>query len=134
MELNNFSDFLAAARAQPQAQQLLFVFVTAELPPTHSPGQEKRFTEGRGGALTPVMCVDKTPHELASFDALAEESRRTGQPWDLVFAAALPGRDGSKPADRDIDAALKMMIDAVFRGAVERLAAFDAHGEPVRFF
>ena len=134
MQLNDFSDFLAAARAQDEPQQLLFVFAAAELPQTHSPGQKKRFDAGGGGALTPVMCVDKTPAELPSFAALAEESRRTGQPWDMVFVAALPGRDGQSPADNDVERALKMMIDAVHRGAIDRFAAFDRDGQPVRFF
>lgn len=134
MQLNDFSDFLAAAGAQDEPQQLLFVFAAAELPQTHSPGQKKRFDAGRGGALTPVMCVDKSPAELASFAALAEESRQTGQPWDMVFVAALPGRDGQAPADQDIERALKMMIDAVHRGAIDRFAAFDPDGQPVRFF
>ncbi|KFI08338.1 hypothetical protein [Massilia sp. BSC265] len=133
MQLNDFSDFLAAARAQDEPQQLLFVFAAAELPQTHSPGQKKRFDAGRGGALTPVMCVDKTPAELASFASLAEESRRTGQPWDMVFVAALPGRDGQPPAGQDVERALKMMIDAVHRGAIDRFVAFDPDGQPVRF-
>lgn len=134
MQLNDFSDFLAAARAQDEPQQLLFVFAAAELPHTHSPGQKKRFEAGGGGALAPVMCVDKTPAELASFAALADESRRTGQPWDMVFVAALPGRDGQPPAENDVERALKMMIDAVHRGAIDRFAAFDPDGQPVRFF
>lgn len=134
MELNNFDDFLAAARAQDEPQQLLFVFTAAELPQQHSPGQKKRFEAGGGGALAPVMCVDKSPAELASFAALAEESRQTGQPWDMVFVAALPGRDGQPPGGQDVERALKMMIDAVHRGAIERFAAFAPSGQPVRFF
>lgn len=134
MQLNDFSDFLAAARAQDEPQQLLFVFAAAELPQTHSPGQKKRFDAGQGGALTPVMCVDKPAAELASFAALAEESRQTGQPWDMVFVAALAGRDGQAAAGQDVERALKMMIDAVHRGAIERFAAFDPNGQPVRFF
>jgi hypothetical protein len=134
MQLNDFSDFLAAAHAQAEPQQLLFVFAAAELPQTHSPGQKKRFDAGRGGALAPVMCVDKPAAGLASFAALAAESRRTGQPWDMVFVAALPGQDGQPPAGNAVERALKMMIDAVHRGAIERFAAFDPDGQPVRFF
>ena len=134
MQLNDFSDFLAAARSQAEPQQLLFVFAAAELPQKHSPGQKKRFDAGRGGSLAPVMCVDKAASALAGFAALAAESRRTGQPWDMVFAAALPGREGQAPADADVERALKMMIDAVHRGAIDRFAAFDPDGQPVRFF
>ena len=129
MQLSNFSDFLAAARAQPPAQRLLFVFAVAELPQAHTPGQARRFEEGRGGALAPVMCVDKGLDELADFGALADESRATGQPWDMVFVAALAGEQQASGIDRG----LKMMIDAVHRGAIERYLAFDPEGHAVRF-
>jgi hypothetical protein len=133
MQLSNFSDFLAAARAQPEAQRLLFVFAVAELPQAHTPGQARRFEEGRGGALSPVMCVDKGLDELADFGALADESRATGQPWDMVFVAALAGEQGTPPQPTGIDRGLKMMIDAVHRGAIERFLAFDPDGHAVRF-
>jgi hypothetical protein len=133
MQLSNFSDFLAAARAQPEAQRLLFVFAVAELPQAHSPGQARRFEEGRGGALSPVMCVDKGLDDLADFGALADESRATGQPWDMVFVAALAGEQGAAPQATGIDRGLKMMIDAVHRGAIERFVAFDPDGHAVRF-
>lgn len=133
MQLADFSDFLAAARAQPEAQRLLFVFAVAELPQSHSPSQARRFQEGRGGALAPVMCVDKGLDELAGFAALAEESRATGQPWDMVFVAALAGDRGAAPQPAGIERGLKMMIDAVHRGAIERFLAFDTQGNVTRF-
>jgi len=131
MHLSRFADFLAAAHAQSEAQRLLFVFAVAELPDAATPGQRRRFAEGRGGALAPVMCVDKGPGELPGFAALEEESRRTGQPWDMVFAAALAGRDGAPLSDADVDRGLRMMVDAVHRGAVERFLAFDRAGDAV---
>ena len=133
MQLSDFSDFLAIARAQPDAQRLLFVFAVAELPQTHSPGQAVRFAEGRGGALAPVMCVDKGLDELDDFAALAAESRATGQPWDMVFVGALAGRDGAPPQQAGVERGLKMMIDAVHRGAIDRFVAFDPKGSAVRF-
>jgi hypothetical protein len=133
MQLADFTDFLAAARAQPEAQRLLFVFAVAELPQTHTPGQARRFEERRGGALAPVMCVDKGLEELDSFAALADESRATGQPWDMVFVAALAGDKGAAPPQAGIERGLKMMIDAVHRGAIERFVAFDPVGDAVRF-
>lgn len=133
MQITDFSDFLAAARSQDEPQRLLFVFAVAELPQTHSPGQKKRFETGRGGALAPVMSVDKAPAELDSFAALAAESRRTGQPWDMVFVAALPGRDNRTPEQNDVERALRMMVDAVHRGAIERFLAFDPEGRTVHF-
>lgn len=137
MDITNFSDFLAAARTQDQPQRLLFLFAVRELPPNHTPGQKKRFETGQGGALTPVMCVDKGVDkgvdELRDFATLAQESRQTGQPWDVAFAAALAGQDGAAPAPADIERALRMMVDAVHRGAIERFIAFDPQGEAMRF-
>ncbi|WP_322400986.1 ribonucleotide reductase subunit alpha [Massilia luteola] len=133
MQLTDFADFLAAARAQPDAQRLLFVFAVAELPQAHTPGQARRFEEGRGGALAPVMCVDKGVDELDGFAALAEESRATGQPWDMVFVAALAAGQGVAPQPAGVDRGLRMMVDAVHRGAIERFLAFDPAGGVVRF-
>lgn len=133
MQIADFSDFLAAAHAQDEPQRLLFVFAVAELPQTHTPGQKKRFDAGSGGALAPVMCVDKAPSELDGFAALARESALTGQPWDMVFGAALSGQDGAAPPQAGIERALRMMIDAVHRGAIERFLAFDPDGLVVRF-
>ena len=137
MQLADFTDFLAAARAQPEPQRLLFVFAVAELPQAHTPGQARRFREGRGGALAPVMCVDKAVDELDGFAALADESRATGQPWDMVFVAALAAElnaaQGAAPQPASIERGLRMMVDAVQRGAVERFLAFDPRGDAVRF-
>lgn len=133
MQLADFADFLAAARARPEPQRLLFVFAVAELPQAHTPGQAQRFRDGRGGALAPVMCVDKGPDDLTDFAALAQESRATGQPWDMVFVAALAGEHGAAPQPAGIERALRTMVDAVHRGAVERFLAFDAQGDVMRF-
>ena len=133
MQIADFDDFLSAARAQDEPQRLLFVFAARELPLNHTPGQKKRFEAGQGGALAPVMCVDKAVDELQDFAALARESQQTGQPWDVALVAALPGIDGAMPAAPDVERALRMMIDAVHRGTIERFLAFDAHGRMLRF-
>ena len=73
MEIQHFDDLLAAARAQAQPQRLLMVFVATELPEDASAEQRARFAEGEGGALVPLMCVDKTPEELDSFATLLAE-------------------------------------------------------------
>ncbi|MDY0960701.1 MULTISPECIES: ribonucleotide reductase subunit alpha [Massilia] len=132
MQITDFNDFLLAARAQDEPQRLLLVFAARELPLNHTPGQKKRFEAGQGGALAPVMCVDKAVDELPDFATLARESQQTGQPWDVAFVAALPGIDGALPTAPDVERALKMMIDAVHRGAIERFLAFDADGKVLR--
>lgn len=132
MQITDFNDLLLAARAQDEPQRLLFVFAARELPLNHTSGQKKRFEAGQGGALAPVMCVDKAVDELPDFATLARESQQTGQPWDLAFVAALPGIDGALPTAPDVERALKMMIDAVHRGAIERFLAFDTDGKVLR--
>ena len=65
MEITSFDDLLHAASAQPEPQRLLFVFAGVELPDDATPAQRERFAAGQGGALVPMMCVDKRPEEIA---------------------------------------------------------------------
>lgn len=134
MFLNDFDQLLSAAHQQDQPQRLLFVFVRAELPDAPTDTQRQRHASRVGGTLTPVLCVDKLPGEIADFDALARESAATGQSWDLVFVAALDGRDGRAPAAEAADPHLRGMVQAIGQGQVSRYAAFDPHGDPVRFY
>ena len=99
--ISTFDDLLQAARLQPERQRLLFVFAVAELPEDCTAAQRARFEAGEGGALTPLMCADKTPEEISAFHALVEESRRFGREWSVVFVAALSGRNGRAPSSED---------------------------------
>ena len=71
MSLASFQDLLDAARQQPEPQRLLLVFVRVELPQNATAEQRERFERREGGTLAPCLCVDKTPEEIASFEALA---------------------------------------------------------------
>lgn len=132
-EASHFQQLLRAAATQPEPQRLLFVFADAELPSDATPKQRARFLAGEGGALAPIMCVDKAPEDLSSFDELVAESRQAGPPWRVMFAAALSGRDGRPPSKSEVDAALQSMVEAVRGGGVGRFAAYDVDGEPLRF-
>ena len=132
MDITSFEDLLTAARQQREPQRLLFVFAQAELPPGSTPEQAARFKAGAGGALTPLMCVDKTPDELSSFAALAEESRQFGQDWALVFASSLSGQGGRAPSSQDADAPLQRMVAAIKAGTLGQFIPFNPQGEPVR--
>ena len=88
----DFDQLLQIAAAQPEPQQLLFVFATAELPDDAAPAQRERFVNGGGGTLSPVVCVDKGLDELSSFEALVTEARaaqgsRGGQDSQAAGAA-----------------------------------------------
>lgn len=132
MNISSFDDLLSAARQQPEPQRLLFVFASAELPEDSTPEQSARFEAGQGGALVPLMCVDKTPEEIASFAALAGEAQQFGQAWKLVFVAALGGRDGLAPSSQDADAPLQRMVEDIKRGALGNYIPFNARGEAVQ--
>jgi len=133
MNIENFNDLLVAARAQPTPQRLLFVFVGVELPDDATPEQRAHFEAGHGGALVPLMCVDKAPDEMASFGTLVQEATQFGQPWALVFAAALSGTSTSAPTSADADKPLQAMVEAVKRGDIEAYIPFDAQGHTVHF-
>ena len=131
MNISNFDDLLRAAREQPEPQRLLFVFAHAVLPDDSTPEQRARFEAGEGGALAPLMSVDKIPEELATFDALVEESRQFGTDWAVVFVASLPGRAGRAPTSKEADQPLTRMVESIKAGSIGSFIPFDRRGEPV---
>lgn len=133
MDMSPFGQLLQAARAQPEPQRLLFVFAAADLPEDATPAQRARFAAGDGGSLTPMMCVDKQPDELAGFDALVAESREAGPPWQVVFAAGLAGQGGLPPSDQQVEQALQTMVERVRGGLVNGLLAMTPTGQALQF-
>jgi len=133
MTISSFDDLLRAARGQTQPQRLLFVFAGVELPDDSTPEQRERFREGQGGALVPLMCVDKRPEELTSFSELVRESSQFGQQWGIVFAAALSGQSNQAPTSEAAEAPLQRMVEAIKRGDHSTFIPFDQNGQPVQF-
>lgn len=129
----HFQLLLHAARSQPEPQRLLFVFAAAGLPAEASVGQTLSFQAGEGGELEPVMVVDKDPHALTTFEALATESAGTGKDWQVVFVVGLSGRGRTAPSAEQTTQALDQMVEAVRQGDFGRYAAYNFHGEPVSF-
>lgn len=126
MNIATFEELLIAAAVQPQPQRLLMTFAVAEPEPDATPGVVARTT------LVPVMCVDKQVGELDTFDNLAEEAGRMGQPWDVVLVTSLSGQGGRLPDERETDAALNKMLKSIELGQMDRLLAFDRGGELLR--
>lgn len=129
MNITSYDDLIRAARAQPQPQRLLFAFARAELPDGAGEAERARFAERRGGALAPVMCVDKTAEELGSFDDLVAESKHTGKEWDIVFVTTMSGRNGKPPATSEAEAPLNMMVTYIHTGQIGQFLAFGRDGE-----
>jgi hypothetical protein len=133
VDISNFDDLVRVAREQPEPQRLLFVFASAEMPDDCTPAQRASFEAGQGGALVPLMSVDKNPDELDTFAALAAESRQFAPQWDIVFVASLSGSNGRAPTGADADRSLQHMIESIKTGAFGAFLPFDADGQPVLF-
>lgn len=132
MTIRNFDDLLQAARKQAQPQRLLLVFAGASLPADATADQRAAFEAGESGELAPLMCVDKDPQALPSFQALADEAATLGPAWALVFAGALSGAAGQPPGSGQVDAALQRLVEAVKTGALAGLIPFDRQGQAVQ--
>ncbi len=137
MYIQTFDDLLTTARQQPDAQRLLFVFAISELPEDASLEQRLRFKNGLGGALSPLMEVDKLPDELQEFDQLVTESLHFTQgtraeDWTIVFCAALGGQGRTPPSREDADIPLRRMTDSIRMGEIEAYIAFDRMGHQIR--
>ena len=131
MNITTMDDLLTAARAQTRAQRLLFVFAKAELPPESSPSQQAQFLAGQGGALVPVVCVDKTPDELTGMAQLLQESQALGVAWTVVFVTTMSGQPEQAPSSADAEPVLERLITQIKVGQLEGLVPFDREGNTV---
>jgi hypothetical protein len=130
--MQNFDDLIQTALAQPEPQRLLLVFAAAELPGDATPQQRAAFERGEGGALGPVLCVDKRPEEIGSFADLAAESAHTGMDWHILFVGALSGRAGHAPNADEAVQPLRLMVDAIKSGRVAQFLAVNRQGELIQ--
>ena len=78
-----------------------------------------------------MMCVDKGPDDLSSFDSLVQEAAQFGQAWRFVFAGALSGSAHGAPDVEEVDKSLQSMVESIKRGEMTRYLAFDRQGSPV---
>ena len=132
MNISHFNDLLEAARQQPDAQRLLLVFAGAGLPDDATPEQQAAFEAGHGGELTPLMCVDKTPDEIGSFDKLVSEAEQFGHDWAVVFVAGMSGIGPRAPSSEDAQQHLQDMVDAIKVGQIDNFIPFNLDGDAIR--
>ncbi|MDD4887528.1 MAG: hypothetical protein PHO64_11495 [Thiomonas sp.] len=134
MHIASFADLLHAARTQDQPQRLLFIFAASELPDDASNTQKERYQARMGGALSPVVYVDKSPEEIGNFDELVEESRATGASWDIVFITSLSGQEGQPPDNDQIEQTFVRLIEMIRLGQIDSFLTFDREGGIVRLY
>jgi len=134
VDIVNYETLLMAGKGQNEPQRFLFVFLKAGLPKDHEGSESERFHSGKGGALSPIMCVDKPLDDLTNFSDLVEESKNMGQDWQLVLVACLSGMGGLMPTSTETDLQLKMMVQRVENGGdLSRYLAFNREGDLVQF-
>lgn len=110
MKITNFSELLTATAQQAQPQRLLFLFAKA----TALENTVK--TQHKSGTIDPVMCVDKLPEDIASFDALVAEADTITNKWDFVFIGCLDGTNGLPPSTEDAQPYLSIMSNNLATG------------------
>lgn len=131
MNISTFNDLLLAAQQQSEPQRLLFVFAGADLPKDSTEAQRERFMAGQGGALVPLMYVDKLPEELGTFDDLKEESKVFGKEWSIVFVAAMSGIAGKAPSSEAAEKVMQQMVESIKSGSLSAFIPFNQDGETV---
>lgn len=132
--ITSYETLLMAAKQQTQPQRFLFVFLQASLPDDANGGEADSFNSGQGGALNPIMCVDKPLDELSDFDALVTESKEMEQDWHLVLIGCLSGSNGMMPTAVEAEAPMKAMVQMVQNGGdLSKYMAFDKQGVITHF-
>lgn len=132
MNISTFDDLILAAKQQSEPQRLLFVFAAADLPSDATLAQREQFLAGHGGALVPLMYVDKLPSELSNFSDLVQESQGFGKEWQMVFVAAMSGTGGQAPTSAAADKIMQQMVESIKAGLLGSYIPFNRAGEAVQ--
>ncbi len=134
MPINDFDGLLEAARHQPVPQRMLFVFLKTVVQKDYTEEQRARTEADRGGALLPLFCVDLTPLEVHTLEALSTEADQHSTEWDKMLVACMDDEPTSKGARARVDDALKAMVARVQTGGdLSIYLCFTRSGDPVIF-
>ncbi len=121
-----YQELLEMANNQEQPQRLLFLFVQPE---GNNPKKSKKHQKG---SLTPVMCVDKLPDEVANFDALVKEADSIEKNWQFVFISGLSGENNLAPSSEDAEPYLNRMTSDLQTGQnIARYLVLDRAGQRI---
>ena len=123
--ISSFNELLQAASQQDDAQRLLLLFANAE-------SSSKKHKSTQRGTIAPVMCVDKLPQEIASFEALTEEADAISKDWNFVFIAGLSGKGDVAPTTEEADPYLNKMTNDLASGQdMSQYVVFDRSGSAI---
>ena len=116
------------AEAQEQPQRLLIMLAKSEI-------ESNDKDEGMSGTITPVICVDKTPDEITTFEDFVIEADSINSDWDMMFIAALTGENNKMPTPEEADPILNKMVNDLMSGQdLSRYLVLDRNGDPVDIF
>lgn len=114
------------AKEMEDAQRLLFLFAKG----TNMLGEGTSSYES--GTIEAVMCVDKSPEELTTFEDLVNEADQYTKKWNFIFTTALSGQKGQSPSDQEVDAALTKMSNIFNSGEdLSRFVVWDRQEQSV---
>lgn len=110
MQRNLFEQLLTESQKQTGPARLLFLFAKAQ------PMTNKVKTDHKSGTVTPIMCVDKLPAELSSYEELVKEADGISSNWDFVLVSSMTGKNGVVPSSTDADFYLSKMSNDLALG------------------
>lgn len=108
--MSTFSDFLNMAKAEKQAQKLLFLFAKA----SNMFDQKER--QYQSGTIESIMCVDKSIAEITTFEDLVKEADQQSRSWNFIFASTISGENNREPTNTEVDKALHKMSNTFANG------------------
>lgn len=124
--IENFNDLLAQSTQQGDAQRLLLLFAATDVVKKTKKRDEKK------GTLSPVMCVDKLPSEIESFQALVAEADSITPNWDMLLIAGLSGEGDTPPTTEEAEPYLNKMANDLSSGQdLSRYVIFDRQENPI---
>jgi len=117
-----------AAEAQDQPQRLLIMLAKSEIETSDK-------EEGMSGTITPVICVDKTPDEITTFEDFVSEADSINSDWDMMFIAGLAGENNEMPTPEEADPVLNKMVNNLMSGQdLSSYLVLDRNEDPVDIF